>query len=75
VTSTLGTRRCFFSSLAGNRLAALRVALGLHEDVEDVPVLVDGPPQVLPHAIDLHEDLVGMPLVPAAGRRRRSPSA
>jgi hypothetical protein len=45
----------------------------LYEDVEDVPVLVDGPPQVLQSPVDLDEDLVHVPLVtgpwlPAAQR-------
>jgi hypothetical protein len=30
----------------------------LHEDVEDVPVPVDGPPQVFLLTVDLDEDLV-----------------
>jgi hypothetical protein len=36
----------------------------LYEDVEDVAVLVDGPPQVLQPPVDLDEDLVQVPLVP-----------
>jgi hypothetical protein len=43
---------------------------GLHQDVEDVAVLVNHLPQALPLAVDLDEDLVGMPLFPG-----RSPSA
>ncbi|MDQ1013572.1 hypothetical protein QFZ43_000121 [Streptomyces afghaniensis] len=35
----------------------------LHEDVQDVAVLVDGPPQVLRFSIDLDEDLVQVPFV------------
>ena len=38
----------------------------LDEDVEDVAVLVDGPPQKLPTAVDRHEHLVEMPLVGGA---------
>jgi hypothetical protein len=47
----------------------------LPEDVQDVAVLVDGPPQVLLFPIDLDEDLVQVPFVtrpglPAAQRAR-----
>ena len=40
---------------------------GLDQDVQDVAVLVDGPPQVLPIAVDLDEDLVQVPLVAGPG--------
>ena len=36
------------------------------EDVEDVAVLVDGPPQMLPTAVDRQEHLVEMPFVGGA---------
>ena len=39
------------------------VAPVLQQDVEHVPVLVDSPPQVLLHPVDLDEDLVEMPFV------------
>jgi hypothetical protein len=39
----------------------------LYEDVEDVAVLVDGPPQVLQLTVDLDEDLVKVPLVAGPG--------
>lgn len=45
------------------------VAPGLDEDVEDVAVLVDGRPQVLPYSADLHEHLV----TPDALRRMAQP--
>ncbi len=49
----------------------------LYEDVEQHPVLIDGPPQVLVVTVDLDEDLAKVPPVPRAGaacgtsRRRR----
>lgn len=38
-------------------------------DVEDMAVLVHGPPQVLPHSVDLDEHLIEMPFIawPVAG--------
>jgi len=37
--------------------------MGLHEDVDDVAVLINGPPPVLPLTVDLHEDFVQMPCI------------
>ena len=37
------------------------IAAGLHENVDHVAVFVDGPPQILLPAPDLHEQLVQMP--------------
>ncbi len=39
----------------------------LDQDVEDVAVLVDGPPQILPTAVDRHEHLVEVPRVAGSG--------
>ena len=44
-----------------------RVAARLHQDVEHVAVLVDRAPPVMGGAVDLHQDLVEVPLVAAAG--------
>ena len=44
-----------------------RVAARLHQDVEHVAVLVDRAPQVMGGAVDLHEDLVEVPLVAGSG--------
>lgn len=54
-------------------LRGLRVPAGLHEDVQDLAVLVHGPPQVLPLTMDLDEDLIEMPLIP--GLRPAPPQA
>jgi hypothetical protein len=43
-----------------NRVA---IAPALDKDVEDDSVLIDGPPQIMDHAPDPHEDLVEMPSV------------
>ena len=32
-----------------------------HEDVDQVTVLVDGPPEILPSALNIHEQLVQIP--------------
>jgi hypothetical protein len=52
------------------RLAAA-LSRALHQDVQHHAVLVNGPPQVPLHAVDLDEDLVQVPLVP----RPRLPAA
>jgi len=39
------------------------IAPGLHEDIDDVAVVVDGPPQKLGPALEFHEDLVQTPRV------------
>ena len=39
------------------------VAAALHQDVEDMPVLVDRPPQIVRLPIDRDEDLIKVPLV------------
>src|SRR5262245_15030334 len=48
-------------------LGGLSVATALAEDVEDVAVLVDGPPQILTTAVDRQEHLVEVPLVAGSG--------
>jgi hypothetical protein len=39
------------------------IAPGLNEDVEHDTVLIDGAPKVMPHPLDVDEDLVEIPLV------------
>ena len=48
-------------------LGGLGVAPALDKDVEDVAVLVDGPPQILTTAVDRQEHLVEVPLVAGSG--------
>ena len=64
---------CFLSSLRKNRLAALASRRGLDQDVQDIAVLVDGPPQVLPLAVDREEDLVEVPRVAGPGPAAAQP--
>jgi len=35
----------------------------LNQDVDDVSILIDSPPEILSLALDLHEDLVQVPYV------------
>ena len=56
--------------LAEAFLGRVLVASTLHEDVEDIAVLIDRSPQVLGLAIDLEENFVGVPFI----ARLRSPS-
>ena len=67
VTSTRKDAHCLLRSLRKNRLAAL--ASRLHETrmSRTFAVLVDGPPQILPTAVDRQEHLVEMPLVAGSG--------
>src|SRR5215831_153423 len=42
------------------------IAPGLHQDIDDVAVLIDSPPEVLQLAIDFQEKLIEMPSIPEA---------
>jgi hypothetical protein len=44
-------------------LGSVLVTSPLHEDVEDISVLIYGTPQILPLAIDGQEDLIQVPLI------------
>ena len=48
-------------------LGGLGIPARLDQDVEDVAVLVDGPPRLLTTAVDRHEHLVEVPLVAGSG--------
>ena len=67
MTSTRATRHCLVSSLGEEPLGGLGVPARLDQDVEDVAVPVDGPPQILPTAVDRQEHLVEVPLVAGSG--------
>src|SRR6476660_5448461 len=43
------------------------VALWLHQNIDHNSVLIDGSPQVMPHTIDIEENLIQMPFVSASG--------
>ena len=55
-------------------LGGLGVPAGLDQDVEDVAVLIDGPPQLLPTAVDRQEHLVEMPPVAGSGLAAAQPA-
>jgi hypothetical protein len=48
-------------------LGRFLVATTLHQDIEDVPVRVNGAPEVVPLAIDREEDFIQMPCVAGSG--------
>src|SRR5258708_24722982 len=52
-----------FEKLTEKSLGSILVASALHEDVEDIAVLVHCSPQVMPLATDREKDLVQMPFV------------
>jgi hypothetical protein len=52
-----------FEQLTEKLLRRLFVASALHEDIEDVVVLVDSAPEVMAPAIDGQKDLIQVPLV------------
>ncbi len=56
-----------FEQLTKELLGCLLVAPALHQDVQHIPILINGTPQVLGLAIDLQKDLIQMPLVAGFG--------
>jgi hypothetical protein len=56
-----------FEELAEEFLRSLLVPPALHQDIEDVPVLVDGTPEIVPCPIDGEEDFIQMPFVAGSG--------
>jgi hypothetical protein len=61
-----------FEQLAEERLRDLLVPLALHQDVEDIPLLIDSTPQVMALALERQKYLVKMPRIPRLRLRRRS---
>jgi hypothetical protein len=57
--------------LAEELLRRLLVAAALHQNIENVPALVNGAPEVIPLAIDREEDFIQVPRV--AGFRPAAP--
>src|SRR4051812_1688995 len=64
-----------FQQFAEEPLGGFGIAPALHQDVEDVPILTDCPPQIMNLAADADEHLVSIPFVarlrPAALQGRR----
>jgi hypothetical protein len=52
-----------FEELAEELLRGFLVPPALHQDIEDMTVLIDGPPQIVPLTTDREKDLIQMPLV------------
>ena len=52
-----------FEELAEERLRGFLVPPALHQDIEDMTVLIDDPPQIVPLTTDREKDLIQMPLV------------
>ena len=68
----VGDQRPRYPALLGQQvteepLGGLGIPARLDQDVEDVAVLVDGPPQVVTTAVDGQEHLVEVPLVAGSG--------
>jgi hypothetical protein len=57
--------------LAEEFLGRFLVALALHKNVEDISLLVHGPPEIVPFATDGQKHLIEVPLV----ARSRAPTA
>jgi hypothetical protein len=58
--------------LAEELLGSLCVTLTLHENIEDLPVLIDGPPKILTFALGGQKHSIRVPLVGRPGTERRS---
>ena len=56
-----------FQELAEESLRCLLVATALDENIQDIAILVDGPPQVVAFAMDGQKDLVPVPLITGSG--------
>lgn len=66
-----------FQQLAKKTFGSPAVSTRLDEDVDDVAILIDGTPEILPLSLDGDEDLVQVPCVSQAtlAARRFSPRA
>ena len=56
--------REIFEPLAEELFRSRLVPAALHEDIKDVPVLIDGTPEIVACAVDPHKHLVRVPCVP-----------
>ncbi len=60
---TRGTYAQPFRSFTEEPEGRAFVPTALHEDIQDVPVLINGTPRIMPLAVDLQKHLITMPLV------------
>ena len=63
MTRRCGTRPLRLSNLRKNRAAAWRSRRGLEQDVDDLAVLVNGPPEIVTLTANRHKEFVQMPRV------------
>ena len=68
--SNLAAKPCFLSSLRISRSAARLFASALNQHVEDLALVVDGPPEVHPLASNPDYHLVEVPASAREGSRR-----
>lgn len=61
-----------FEPLAENLLGRPRFPPALDQDIQDVPVLITRPPEIVMLALDRQKHLIGCHVSPGRGRRRRS---
>ena len=69
---TVGRPALSFQDLAKEAHGGPAIAARLDQDVEEVAVLVDGPPEILSSAVDRHEDFIQDQVSPITPRRRRN---
>jgi hypothetical protein len=62
----------FFEQLAEEFLRGVLVPPMLHENIQDMAVLIHRPPQIVALLVERAQDLIQVPLVAGPGRRRRS---
>jgi hypothetical protein len=67
---TRGTYAQPFRSFTEEPEGRAFVPTALHEDIQDVPVLINGTPQIMPLAVDLQKHLVAVPRVARLGTAR-----
>ena len=68
---TRGGPALLLQQLAQQSLGCLGIATALNQNIKHEPVLVDGSPEPMLPACNADHDLIKVPLVAWAGRRRR----
>ena len=57
--------------LAEESLRCFLTSLTLHQNIKDIAILIDGPPQIMLLALDLQKHFIQVPFSPGRGRLRR----
>ncbi len=60
-----------FQQLAEESLRCFLTSLTLHQNIKDIAILIDGPPQLMLLALDLQKHFIQVPFSPGRGRLRR----